>query len=438
MKLSEQKKMYTERIRVIWKRQLAALAAGSERGEGAGGDSDDIENEVPVGLENAQKKSDSVEKDDSDDSDDDDDFAAALEDEMVDRSEANQLVAAHARTGEEGTGLGNLRAATQDQDLTKDARELAALKRQREEERVAKQGLKAMKPTNNEIAAAAFPSDRKVIRKKIIKVQPDGQTTTKFKFILHPDEVGKIMARLAQDPNHGRPQNIEYKYEQSADEKPPGHAMFEDEDDFEYSSSGRLHGGRRRGGGRRRTGGRGTPRPRIGKLKTRTSNEERMRKRKKEEEELEVYSTAAKRKGTSNRRERGSIRDRRAHVIFAERLEAIRQEIESRPSAGPFLKPVNRKLIPRYYEVISHPIDVSKRSVGTPSLKFYYLALTIALACYFSLRQSEEKLQSKLSLYGCSESSVLCCLICGPPHRFLLTRRYQFSISDSRRICSRF
>jgi Bromodomain len=32
--------------------------------------------------------------------------------------------------------------------------------------------------------------------------------------------------------------------------------------------------------------------------------------------------------------------------------------MEARPFAQPFLKPVNRRLIPRYYEVISNPIDL--------------------------------------------------------------------------------
>ena len=138
--------------------------------------------------------------------------------------------------------------------------------------------------------------------------------------------------------------------------------MFEDEDDFEYSSKGRFHARGRLGGGRRRgAGGRSTPRGRnlqLGKLKTRVSKEERMRKRKREEEELEVYATTAKRKGTNNRRERGSIRDRRPHVIYAEKLESIRAAVEARPYAGPFMKPVNSRIIPRYYEVISHPIDL--------------------------------------------------------------------------------
>ena len=35
MKLSEQKQMYAERIKVIWKRQIAALSAPGDRALGA-------------------------------------------------------------------------------------------------------------------------------------------------------------------------------------------------------------------------------------------------------------------------------------------------------------------------------------------------------------------------------------------------------------------
>ena len=64
-----------------------------------------------------------------------------------------------------------------------------------------------------------------------------------------------------------------------------------------------------------------------------------------------------RKQGTNNRKERGSIRERRPHVIFANRLEDIRAAAESLPNSRPFLKPVSRKQIPKYYEVISHPID---------------------------------------------------------------------------------
>jgi Protein of unknown function (DUF3591)/Bromodomain len=374
MKLSEQKQMYTERIQVIWKRQIAALSAAGDR---AIGSSDvagaDAENDVP-GSDAILKKD--ADKDDSDSDSSDDDLAAEFEEDMMGGSEANQLVAAHAGGNEREGGLGQLRAVTQNQDLTKDAREFALLKKQREEERAAQQGLQSARPTGNEVNTNGpkIGKDRKVIRKKITKTYPDGRQTITFKYILHPQEVGNIISRLDSNGENNSPHNKEFKHEHGEDENPPGHAMFEDEDDFEYSSKGRHHGGtRRRGTVKMRRGaaaGRVTPRGAGGgtvarsltlggKLKSKTSKEERIKKRKREEEELEVYSISAKRKGTSNRRERGSIRDRRPHVIFAEKLEQIRNAVEARPYAGPFLKPVNRRLIPRYYEVISHPIDLS-------------------------------------------------------------------------------
>ena len=345
MKLSEQKQIYSERIKVIWKRQIAALSATGDRSlDITGADGDGVDNDAGAVGNDVLGKSTEIDNDDSEDDTDEDEFVTALEDEMGDRAEANQLVVAHTRGGEGEGGLGQIWHATQDQNLTKDARELAALKRQREEERVAKEGLKA-RPALDTMAPGIFTSDRKVIRRRITKTHPDGRQTTTFKFILQPEEVGRVMTRLQQEPEQSRAKSIHFRYEHGIDEKPPGHAMFEDEDDFEFSSRGRMQGGRRKGGNRRSgSSGRGVSRARnlqIGKLKTKQSTEERMRKRKKEEDELDVYVSSAKRKGTSNRRERGSIRDRRAHVVFSDKLEAIRQEVESRPSSGPFLKAVS-------------------------------------------------------------------------------------------------
>jgi hypothetical protein len=74
MKLSEQKQIYSERIKVIWKRQIAALSAPGDRSlDSAVAD----EAEEAPGTE-SQKKVADAEKDDSDD-DSDDDFAAELE-----------------------------------------------------------------------------------------------------------------------------------------------------------------------------------------------------------------------------------------------------------------------------------------------------------------------------------------------------------------------
>lgn len=75
MKLSEQKQIYSERIKVIWKRQIASLSAPGDRSLDAAvvdGDADDA-----VGTE-AQKKTAEAENDDSED-DSGDEFAAELE-----------------------------------------------------------------------------------------------------------------------------------------------------------------------------------------------------------------------------------------------------------------------------------------------------------------------------------------------------------------------
>lgn len=386
MKLSEQKQVYRKRIQVIWKRQIAALSAtaegGGAAGEGGSGDAagDAVaaaDAEAAAGGGGATSKSDKKKqekKEDSDSDSDDDDFAAEFEDEMLDQSGANELVAAHARGSDTDNiekGLGQLRAAAQDQDLTKEARELAALKRQREEERAAREGLVA---DGKEAAPAdAMPTgsiaNRKVIRKKIVKTLPDGRQITTFKFITRPDEVGKIIAKLNEKAETERPRKLELAvYEYGRDERLAGHGLFEDDDDFDFQTRGRLTTKGRRGGRRggrtagSPTGAKRGPKPRtlqMGKLKTKVNKEQRMKKRKREEEEAELYTTVSKKKGTSNRRERGSIRDRRPHVIFAERLEGIRALVEARPSSRPFDKPVNRRQIPRYYEVISNPIDMS-------------------------------------------------------------------------------
>jgi len=361
MKLSEQKQIYRERIQVIWKRQSAALA--SETGDGrGGGDEGDGPSEADddAARAAAQKKKEADAKDDSDSDSDNDDFAADLEEEMMDQTEANQLVA--GQTGGEAS-LGMIRSATQDQSLSNDARDLAALKRQREEERVAQEGL-SLRPKDR--SALPVPQlNRKIVRKRIIKTYPDGRQVTTFKFIVHSHEVDQIKARLAKD-EYKSPKQSHVRPEYKPDTRQIGHAMFSDEDDFEFTTRGvgRSTVTKRRGAGRRGrvAGGRTMSKKKdlkFGKLKTKVAKEQKIRKRKREEDEMEVYSSVQRRQGTNNRKERGSIRDRRPHVIFANKLESIRNAVENRPSAGPFHKPVNRKHYPRYYEMISHPMDLS-------------------------------------------------------------------------------
>jgi transcription initiation factor TFIID subunit 1 len=370
MKLSEQKQMYRDRIQVISKRQIAALSAESADGRVAGVDGAGVSTEADdaVAARPAQQNKDEAAKDNSDSESDDDDFAALMEDEMKGNPEANQLVADQARDTGAMAGdasRGQLRKQAQDQDLTKDARELAALKRQREEERAAREGVSLLAPSAK-ASMATSQVDRKIIRKRITRTYPDGRQTTTFKFVIHPDEVATTMVRLQLQKNSDRGQKKDMP-EYQPDDRQIGHAMFEDDDDFEYSTRGRNSMHKRRGGNRRGRAGPGgaakaPPRKKefqFGKLKNKVSKEQRLKKRKRDEEEPEIYTSVAKRKGTSNRKERGSIRERRPHVILADRFESIRGMIESRPHSGPFVKPVNRRQIPKYYEVISDPIDLS-------------------------------------------------------------------------------
>jgi transcription initiation factor TFIID subunit 1 len=289
MKLSEQKQMYRERINLIWKRENAVLS--SENGDGRGGDaapSDPTEADDSAARAAAQKKKEEEAKEDSDSESDDDDFAADLEEEMMDRTETNQLVA--GQTGG-NTSLGQLRNATQDSDLTNDARQLAALKRQREEERAAQEGLSALTPA--ERTAMEVPNvNRKIIRQRIMKTYPDGRQTIIFKFITQPQEVTKIMQRLtrAEEDRDNPSTRRNYKRPDYLpdNEKPIGHAMFEDEDDFDFTSRGRS--AQKKKGRRAASGSRSTSRKRglqLGKLKTKVSKEQRVKKRKREEDEME-------------------------------------------------------------------------------------------------------------------------------------------------------
>jgi len=361
MKLSEQKQIYRERIQVIWRRQIAALS--SDIGDGrAGGDEGDGQTEADEAARAAaQQKKDAAAKVDSDsDSDEGDDFADDFAKEMMDQTEVKQIVA--GQTGG-GASLEQLRAATQDKDISSDARDLAALKRQREEERVAQEGITSRTPESSAMSVPERNRNRKVIRQRVTKTHPNGRSITTFKFIVKPDEVGQVMARMSKDDydppklNYIRPKTY------MPDEKQIGHAMFSDDDDFEFTQrGGRSTGTKRKVVGRGRRGPLGRSKkkdPQFGKLKTKTSKEQRIKKRKREEDELEVYSSFQRRQGTSNRKERGSIRARRPHVIFADKLEFIRAAAESRPTASAFHKPVSRRDYPTYYEMISHPMDLS-------------------------------------------------------------------------------
>ncbi|VEU39825.1 unnamed protein product [Pseudo-nitzschia multistriata] len=350
--LNQQKKEYTDRIQVIWKSQIDALSSrpGDGRAEEDNGDAQSD------GEEAAQQKKEAAAKDDSDDSDDDD-FLKGLEQDLIVQSKANQLVA-----GQSGgdASLGQLHLATQDQAINNDARDLAAFQRQRNEERAAQEGMTSHSPTRSP-GVGAPQVNRKVIRQRVTKTYPTGHSITVFKFIVKPEEVGQNLARMNRE-EYDPPKKSYVRPDYMPDEKQIGHAMFSDEDDFEFTTRGsRSQGTKRKVGGRRgRAAGRTKKKDlQFGKLKSKVTKEQRIKKRKREEDEMEVYSSFQRRQGTSNRKERGSIRDRRPHVIFANKLESIRGAAESRPSASAFHKPVSRRAYPTYYEMISHPMDMA-------------------------------------------------------------------------------
>jgi hypothetical protein len=159
LRLSDQRQNYTQRIQEIWRRQVAALtadagnevAARSDLVVGSTKDATDVD-----GFSDADEEKGDGSNDDSDSSDDDD-FFAEMEMEMTNTGETNRLV-----SGLRGKDGGTLDS----QELSKDAREFAALQRQREEERVIQEGLDKKSST---IGIEKPKSAFKVIRRKITK-----------------------------------------------------------------------------------------------------------------------------------------------------------------------------------------------------------------------------------------------------------------------------
>ena len=201
---------------------------------------------------------------------------------------------------------------------------------------------------------------RKAIRVRVTKTFPDGRQTTKFVFKVAPAEVDKIIARKSGEAAT----MVETAYKKKAHKhdtrkRQVGHSMFQDEDGGRSGARIQLQRSTRTIKGTRGRFSAGTHKPSLGKLKSSVSQESRNRKRQREADEADLYVVASKRKGTSNRRERGSARERMPHVVFAGKLEGIRSMVERRPGSVPFHKPVNRRAVPRYYEVISNPIDLS-------------------------------------------------------------------------------
>uniref|UniRef100_A0A7S1D8C8 Bromo domain-containing protein n=1 Tax=Cyclophora tenuis TaxID=216820 RepID=A0A7S1D8C8_CYCTE len=290
-----------------------------------------------------------------------------LEDDFIDDRQATQLVATHRREGDDAGPLAKRR--DESQDMAKDAREYAALRREREEERtLTAQGVAnaVRSPTKSSMTG------RKVIRKRITKTFPDGRQTITFKFILDSEEVERIIRKKEESKIDEKAKRSTSKQAHKPNGRVFGHAMFEDDDNFELDRSPSRSNKviRKRGPSHR-----GGPKPmrkelQLSKQKSRASAEKRMKKRKRELDEAELYVAPSKRKGTNNRRERGVARHRMPHVMMADKLESIRQQVEKRPRSGDFHRPVDRRLYPRYYEVISDPIDL--QTIRDKNQKYEY------------------------------------------------------------------
>ena len=161
MRISDQRQIYKERVQLIWRRQVAALSsdAGNELLARSDMAIESVNDTIDAdgGSDAAEEKADANDSDSSSD----DDFLTEIEMEMTNTGEANRLVGG---LRDKGTG------ALDTQELSKDARDFAALQRQREEDRAMQAGL--------DQKSASIVKDKqkkkyKVIRRKITKVCRD-------------------------------------------------------------------------------------------------------------------------------------------------------------------------------------------------------------------------------------------------------------------------
>jgi len=348
LRLSDQRQNYKERIQEISRRQVVALSAEAGSSELAMQAEMDAENakdtnDADVGSDVGKDKDD-----DKSDSSDDDDFFAEMEMEMTNTNEANRLVSGLRADGG-GKGLDA-------QALSKDAREFAALQRQREEERAMQNDL------DHKLGGTGHMPKKKskVIRRKITKTRPDGVQTVSFEFIVNREKVDDIIAKkqereadekkLLEKKRKKKVKVEEYDRENAC----VGHSMFED-DDVKSRRSNKIK--------IRKEGTKGKPgtKKKTSSIKHAREVEQEMRKKKrmKKQDETELYTKPVTGKGKAARKHRGAARERMPHVIFSDYLETLRNAVEMRPNAGAFRSPVPREVFPQYYEIITHPIDLS-------------------------------------------------------------------------------
>jgi len=319
--------------------------------------------------------------------------------EMSNTGEANRLMTAQLRDND-GTPM---RGGLDSQELSKDAREFAALQRQREEERAMQEGFDQKGSASG---MGMKPKKKfKVIRRKITKTRPDGTQIVTFEFIVNRDKVDEIIMKKKMQEIDVKKRNERKKKKKIADDHHAdegdtcvGHATFEDDDNVKTRRTNlklkikketrlvhRKAPGPKKASHSKFTSGIKHSRAQV--------QESRKKKRMKQQEEADLYKSHVKGKGTSNRKERGSARERMPHVVLSGRLEAIRSEVENRKDVGAFLKPVNRTGFPHYYEKIKEPIDL--QTIREKNRKYEYKTADKFVAHFELMKENAIKFNGK-------------------------------------------
>eukprot|EP00984_Skeletonema_dohrnii_P007329 scaffold2651_cov137-Skeletonema_dohrnii-CCMP3373.AAC.1 len=380
LRLSDQRENYKQRIQEIWRRQLAALGSDTLPSDQAA--------KVTKNLNNADAKEAEKETADASSDEEDAEFEAMLENDMDNTGTANRLVA-------EVGGASGMRSMGQEA-LNQDARELADLQRQLQEERLINEGLGQADSGGDSKAKKKF----KVIRRKITKTNPDGTQVVTFEFIVNKEKVESIIEKKKFKEENEKPQKKKKKKtdgDEDVDEsRCIGHAMFEDEDNVRSRGRRSIKLSMKKETVTNRKGT-GPKKASHNKLSSTVKHKRDLvrQKRLKEKEEAEMYKSHVSGKGTSARKKRGSVRDRMPHVILSDRFETIRNKVELRPNAGPFFKPVPRAAFPNYYEVIAWPIDLS--TIREKNQKYEYKTADSFLAEFDLMRKNAIKFNGEQS-----------------------------------------
>ena len=362
IRLSDQKKIYQERIQEIWNRQRASLmetGLSSDLSRGASM-TDGIDDE-----NGDKKKFDTVVgRDIGSDDEDEDGFEDEFDDAFKDTEKTNELVSNQLRSETEDSEAFRAHVVQKPKGkfLDREAMALAALQREREEEQAMQMGMNTISQKELHRASMAANKNRRVIRRKIVKTHPDGTQKVSFEFIIQPNEVKKILMEKSEALDA---KNTKKKKKFDDDKlffpppNPVGHSVFEDENEGRIvvqKKMVRVHRGKKSivdddySPARRKS--------LKGRNRGKAVSEKKPKRKRSEDEDLETFISTNRRKGTSNRKERGAARERMPHVLLADRLEQIRASCEMRPNSAAFHRPVD-KSFNVYHERIKNPIDLS-------------------------------------------------------------------------------